>query len=84
MKNNDSKFNQKPVPLIDQDNGGDSWQEHEARDDCATWFVEERIQIQTQSQATAWASRLSAKEVQDLHLCEWLFLAWSPDGYASA
>ena len=37
--------------------------------------MDERIQIQAQLSEVAWTSRLGAKEIQDVHLCEWLFLA---------
>ena len=59
-------------------------QEHEARDDCAQRAMEEGIQIQVEFSEVAWASGLGAEEIQDVHLCEWLLLAWTQCGDAKS
>jgi len=55
--------------------GGDSVEGYEAGDDCAAWALEEGIPIQVEPQAIAWASGFGAAEIQDVHLCERVFLA---------
>ena len=41
-----------------------------------TWF-----QVSLKSRTAAWASRLGAKKIQDLHLHQWVLLAWTSCGF---
>ena len=55
--------------------GGDTVEEHEARDDCAARSVEAWLPLQAEPQTLAGPPGLGAEEVQNVHLCEWMLLA---------
>ena len=57
--------------------GGNPVEGHEAGDDCASWVMEKRVPLQAEPQEAARTSGFGAEEVQDVHLCEWLLLAWT-------
>ena len=62
--------------------GGHTVEEHETGNGCQARTVADGIPIQAQLTATARTSRLGASQVPHMHLREWLFLAWTPGGFA--
>ena len=65
-------------PTAPRQHGGHPLEGHEAGDDCAAWLVGAGISLSAEPQAAAGTSGLGAAEIQDVHLCEWVFLAWTP------